>query len=509
MTHADLRPTSATDTTAVDGAALLRSYVAIFRRRAGIIVTATVLGFVGAAAYAVTRDVPYTSSATILLIQVEGDTDPGGGRARSINMDNQVVIARSSEVIESLAEQLGVAPRLARSSSAAVPASEGDILHLSYSDGDPVTAANAAALYARTFLAERASTAQGSIDASRAELQRSIDDTQATLDDVLETLASTKDVDRIARLEGRREALIDEIVGLEASLAEIATDVTAGVVTRPPELPAPHGARDSLVLAVAGAALGLMIGLFVALLRDRLDPRLRVVPDLDELSIPEIARLRPVAPDLVLDRRARPDVEQAHLKVLLHLEALGRRAERPPCVLLAPIDSHGPSAEMASNVAAALAALGVREGFDVDLVFSAGDVSTIRRIRALRGSINARTTDRITVVLTPPLAESADALALAGSVDQVIVVVDGHTRIPTLLRVRGELVTIGSEIHGAIRLIGRSRRMPPELDLATWAIRRPTHQEPSWPECAPATTEAGDGAVTRDDDLAYQRYGIF
>lgn len=260
----------------------------LYRRRVTIMVTVAAclaLGFVAD----VLLPQRYTSSATVTVAPLT-DTPYGNAQpTQLVNMESERATVTSLAVSELASRSLEPRPAPAELQEAlgvVIPA-QSLVLRISATNGDPTRSADWANAVATAYLTDRTNTAREAATRIASRLQSDVD----------------------ARVRSRRtltapeKALVDrEIAALRERQAQLSVvGLVPGRLVTPAtraESPSTMGTRGLLVGAVA---VGLLLGVLLALLQDRRDARIRSAAWIEEtLGIP-VRR----AAGAALDRQAR------------------------------------------------------------------------------------------------------------------------------------------------------------------------------------------------------------
>jgi capsular exopolysaccharide synthesis family protein len=302
----------------------------------------------------------YAGTATVLTSFKQPATDSGLGSDVVFNRDDaqrfattQAAIARTPALVQKVLDGLGrrheaVDAFLDR--SAVVPEPNTDLLAFTVQDSTPVRARRAAAMYGRRFVAYRTQL-------ERRTVQRAIADVRAQL----------------RRVHGRghvaqRGALRARERDLRARAALPASGASyLSTAAKAPKV-APRTGRDVLL----GAALGVLLALGVALLREAIDTRVRRGREVSEaLGIPVLGRLpkpsrraRACRGPVVLEAPDTADAEAVRMVRAGFLLATRDGASRS--ILVASALAGEGKTTTTANLAAALAASG-RHVIAVDL----------------------------------------------------------------------------------------------------------------------------------------------
>jgi capsular polysaccharide biosynthesis protein len=262
--------------TAVRETPTLSDYWAILRRRRRTIALATAIVVACAAVWVWHSGPQYASQASVVIRPIQtGPFDQSN--IDDVGAGTEAKVLDSTVVAELAAKKLHVnladAPALLTHLTVDNPLGT-LILNTTYTADSPKAAQRGAQAFADAYLENRQQTA----DAVKARaLQRQ--QTQHTqldkqLDDALATITTTA-VGSDARnaAETRRDAIVSQISQLEASTSALAgVDTSPGQLIRPADLPDSESGPSPILLLVAAAVLGALIGAGIALFRERTDP---------------------------------------------------------------------------------------------------------------------------------------------------------------------------------------------------------------------------------------------
>jgi capsular exopolysaccharide synthesis family protein len=276
-----------------EGRAPIREYVAILRLRKWSIILVTLVVVGAALAFSSQQDPVYASEARFLVKQVAvSATDTAG----QLNMETEQELAASTTVASRVIEKLGledVEPKalLNRVTVDVVPATE--ILSFTVEGRTPEEALQLANAFANQYGKFRREEVLSELEAAKQEIQEQIANIE-------EELAGVKTAEETAP-EGspeRGEAAADAaslqarlnlLVAEEGELAD-AEDIQVGQVIQPASLPLRPVSPDHVRNGVLALVVGLLLGIGLAFLRERLDDRLRGRQDLeDHLGAPVLA----------------------------------------------------------------------------------------------------------------------------------------------------------------------------------------------------------------------------
>jgi Mrp family chromosome partitioning ATPase len=517
----------------------LSHYVGMLRRHWWVLALLTAAGLGGGVA--VTRALPkvYESATSVLVQEVDSDTNAQGGRTRgAINLDTEAQLVGSGAVAAKAAQLLrvGTSPvDLAKSVSVEVPANT-TVLVISYSAGTPQGAQAGSHAFAEAYLRNREESARAGLDEQIKTLTLKVRQLTTTLTGINDRLATAEphSPDH-SNLESLRNNSQNQLNNLTGRLNELTTaTVGAGSIISDARLPDSPASPNVLLDVASGAMAGLLLGLALAFLRERFDGRLRTAADVrDRGRVPVLA---------ALDERTTPhfdDVLQPYgpggrVFNRLRNEVLASLGAGDQVIVVTGASRGSASTLVAANVAAALA----RTGSDVVLigahlpdsvveaaplarmlgvapmpglsdllagrigvhramqrtpripslrVITTGGAATaagLMQSQRLRDTLEAlRRQTGYVVIEAPSTTSSADAQSLASLADAAILAVElRRSRRPALLDAAEQLRRVGTPLLGAVvlpRLAGlRTEQVPePAVALTPQATDQKEHKD--------------------------------
>jgi succinoglycan biosynthesis transport protein ExoP len=269
----------------------LREFVTILQGRkwwvlsvAGLVVAATLV-------YSFGQTPIYGSRATIVVKPIS--VSPGFVTGY-VNTDTEQQLAQSGAVAkvaqDKLNEPVSIGELLSGLSTEAPLDTE--IIHFNYAHPDPQEAQERAQAFADGYLEYRRTQAVNDLLASSDALEERIRALNQRLEELKDDIAATSDPTEKATLEAQSTSLVGQLGVLQQRLTDLTPpdNLRVGQVVQPATLASspssPNHARD----AVLGIVLGLLAGVGVALLRERLDDGLRGRQDLaSHLAAPVLA----------------------------------------------------------------------------------------------------------------------------------------------------------------------------------------------------------------------------
>ena len=341
----------------------LRDYLRVLRRRKWIILQAVILVPAVAIGLSLRQEKVYKGSAEVLLVQqnvanqLNGFNDPSGYQQPDRRAQTQADLARVPLVAKSALELAGT-PRYSvdnflKHSSAAVKTNS-DLLELSAWNHRPARAKVLADAYAKAFSQFRAQLDTESYANARTRVKAQLAELAAS---------NHQDTDLYRHLLSKRDEL-DQIIALLTRNA-----VPVKVPDQAVQIQ-PRPVRNGIL----GLALGIVLGIGLAFLREALDTRVRTSEEVGErLGLPILGRL-PEPPRKLRSRDDLVMVAQPHgpqaeafraLRTNVDFANLDRKART--IMVTSAIQAEGKSTTVA-NLAVALARAG-RKVILVDLDF--------------------------------------------------------------------------------------------------------------------------------------------
>ncbi|WP_175647544.1 hypothetical protein [Streptomyces cyaneochromogenes] len=507
----------------------LRDQVRQLLRYRAVIALGIVLGLLGGLSLVLFGAGTYTATAEV---RIRSTADPIN--AFGVTIDNQVTmgterrIALSNTVVARAAKALGEPSR-----ADALPADlrvasppDSQVLRFEYTAGSAKRAARVTNAFAAAYLADR-----------EARIHAMVKRLTGGLEQQIAVLAKRK----TPKGDGAAAAgLRDQTSALHKRISDIRTyDTTAGEVVRgaePPDRPSGPGPAALIGFGLVG---GLVLGTFLAWLCAALEPRARSIGDVrGALGAPVLGLLPPSDPDgeLVQVGRVGGSLAEAYRALAFRLRHDENLTAKGTLLVVAPKQDRAAEAA-AVNLAAAFAEAGedvllvdatadspglsarlqtVADGPDAG-AGTAGpegrvvvDAGTAGRFTLFPDRSAGTTTDealapsavtralpdtdsgRSAVVVTRPLLEHTDGLAVAQRVDGVLVVGGlDRTRRDDLKQVRDLISCSGGHIVGAVLDTGTRRsRLRRALDAVQ--ARRPAELLRRFTASAAPAAGAGD-----------------
>ncbi|MER6587273.1 Wzz/FepE/Etk N-terminal domain-containing protein [Micromonospora chalcea] len=415
-----------------DGLALM-AYLGWLRRRWWILLLAAVLGLGGGLALSQVQEARYTST-TSLLVRPLGSGAENNPNAK-VNLDTEAQVVRSLVVAERAKALMKVdtgADQLVKSVTVKVPPNS-QILQVAYEANSPEGAQSGSHAFAQAYLDLRKATAQKSLENETNALKQQIAELNKQLSAVAGRIAAApSNSPERERAEAERNVLTSQITGLNNRLSPlVSAGSDPGEIISDARLPERPSSPNRTLNLASGMGAGLLLGIVLALVLDRLDTRIRRGRDIsDRVGLPLLVELPSRAPSLaVLPATHRASRELGRLRnVLLSAVPEAAQGGRGRQLLLCDASAGTAAGFVAANLAASYA----RTGQQVALITTKPDSA----VGAITGVAEGR--HSLASVLrrdVPPLK----ALAPVPGLGQLRVLVPGDLDAEVELPVAGLL----------------------------------------------------------------------
>lgn len=407
-------------------------YTAFLRRRWRAVLAGLALGTAAAGVFLAVVPPRQVATAEVLVVPLATDTAPTTEPVRLINLDTEAQLVRSATVVAAARRALGAGSGdLAGAVSLSAP-TDTTILRISFEAPTRTAAVRGADAFARAYLDARQAQAEGAVATRLGALRTAERTVRTNLQDTSRQLAAPaagpdQDVTLARRgvlarqLEGQVLQL-QSLTGRAAAL--VATPVVPGRVLVPAAAPARPVAPLPEVVVPSGLLAGLLLGLFLAAVRERLDRRVRGAAALAACTgVPSLGVLR-------ADPRRSADGLRRLGNWLLHRLDTG-----PPRRMLVVATASGHT-----TVATGLAGMLVRSGRPAVLV--------------LPGDPLPAAGDELVIVEMPADGEGTDTRAIAREAGAVVLVADlGETTRADLAAAARHLARLGLPADGTVAVL--------------------------------------------------------
>lgn len=481
-------------------------YIDVLRRRRTLILLVTLLFAAAALVQVTTRRSTYQATASVLISPTLVDPlSENRSFEDLVSLETEQAVMKSAAVAALANEGRTASQRSFAQRDLTVSNPPGtEILEVTYSATEPISAQQGANAFARGYLEFKRAEAAEAIEDKRARAEDRLEELEATLVDVLRQLnvAEPGSSERFTA-DARQRVLTNQIAGERNQVEDYARlSVNPGRIIETAAPPSSPAGTNPLINLAVGTFFGFLVGIVIAFLRDRLDtrlhdaagveaaigaPMLATVPDghRDELALSEpVALIQPTS--AVADAYRRLSIG-----VTVVVDRLSMR------VILVTSAAEGAAVpETAANLAVALArttkgvalisanlryprlheALGMPNETGLsDFLLGTSSVEDVVQVHPYIPNLSVITSgplteqagellqgDRLRSLLTeqssahdivvveaPPTLLHSDAVALASRVDGVLVVASvGGSSEAELTETRRQLEQVGGVIVG-------------------------------------------------------------
>ena len=264
----------------------LGDYVAVIRRRWFVVLVSMAICLGGGLAYLQVAPKTYVSTAKVLVTGTSDASVAEGSRTTdAINLDTEAQLVKSADVAGLARTDLGsplLAIQLARRVSVSVPPNT-TVLDIAFADSTKKGAAAGANAFAEAYLANRQTVAEEELQKQKDALKSGIDSAQETLAEINSDLEGATGDDR-ADLLSRRATVTATIDSLNAERSALdGTVISGGRVLLEAQEPGKATDPNPMLVLPSALFLGLLLGLALALWRERVDRRIHTNSDIDRV----------------------------------------------------------------------------------------------------------------------------------------------------------------------------------------------------------------------------------
>jgi len=478
----------------------LPNYGAMLSRRKWLILTCVLLGLALAAGFTALESKTYTATTSVLVrpvgpAVVASNPTSSAAAKTGINLDTEAQLVKSEGVTAAAGKLLKsdvTARQLAKNITVTVPPNT-TVLDISYDAGTARGAANGAQAVATAYLRYRSADEANSIKLQRTIIQQQVNQLQVQLQAATAKVAAlpSNSPDR-ALAQANQSALVSQIATQQTQVAALAAPVTdVGNVVNAAIVPSRPSSPVLLLNLAGGLMLGLLVGLALALFRERADHRIRRGSDIEgSIGLPVLAEIGKVG-----RRRGAPVATEAGYQQLRNVLLTSRRGAGTKVVLVAPASTGSSGGAVALNLAASLLRAGQRVvlvattpgsaavqalGLDdsrgiCDVVQGDRELSDVLQRPAAFPDLHVVASGRaggdellateafetvvkrlrqvadVVVIEGGPAATSADTQAVAPIADVVVIVAQvKHTTWDNLAETRRQMELVGTAVLGVV-----------------------------------------------------------
>ena len=488
----------------------LREYLAILRYRKWTILLITALVVASALFFSFQQTPIYESETRVL---VRPSTPPVGVAPTIVNLDTERALVDSAAVAALVQEQLDLprSPEALLESLEVSVETNTEILAIRYSDPDPLIAQRLAQGFAQAYTTFRRQQAQEQFRTQAGALQEQIAGVEDRIADIQGQIDDTEDPEEQNVLSAQRDSLLARLGVLQQEMENLrrvtGSQDTGGEVVQPANLPSSPASPDFVRNGLLALAVGLVLGIGLAFLRERLDERLRGREDLEaQIGVPVLATVPRAGARLGRRRRDRDDIAtlrdprggaaEAYRTLRTNIQFLARTGSLRVIGIVSPAAGEGKTTT-AANLAVSIAHSGKRvivvsgdlrkprlhrcfglpNNPGITSVFAGMDLAdaiqrprTLENLRVLASGptppnpaelLGSEAMDRMLETLqmfadfvildTPPLLAVSDGISLASHCDAVLMVADARNSARgALAHAREQLEQVGAKLVGGV-----------------------------------------------------------
>jgi len=270
----------------------LLDYLGWLRRRWWIIAIGSIVGLAAAAGFTATQPRTFTSETSVLVRQIGPEANPNA----KVNLDTEAQVVRSMVVATRARDLLktGESPESLLGKVTVTVPPNAQVLVVVFESGTPTLARDGSHAFAQAYLDLRVDIARRDLDTEIAALRLQIEEINKQLTAVAGKMAAlpANSVDR-QRAEADRSVLTNQLANLNGRLSPLlSAALDPGSIISDATLPVQPTSPNQLLNLASGFGAGLLLGIALALLMDRLDTRIRRGRNLtDRLGFPVLLEL--------------------------------------------------------------------------------------------------------------------------------------------------------------------------------------------------------------------------
>lgn len=318
----------------------LRESLAVLRARKWTVIAMTLLVVASALAYSFTRTPLYRANARLLVKGVPNSA----GIVSVPNLETEGQIVASHPVATLVGEELGldIPPQeLINGLRVEAAAEESSVLTVSYTTQDAQLAASVPNAFSTGYIEYQRQQAQAASEAAQQAIQAQIDPIEEQLEELNTQLSSRQAVEDLSlrsTLETERAALSARLAVLQQRLSDVLAaapvNLAAGELIEPAVVPSAPASPDHIQNGSLAAVLGLVLGVALAFLRERLDDRLKGREDLERstkvpvlAAIPRYTSLNKRAREIITISQPRSAASEAYRSLRTNVQFLSLQSE--------------------------------------------------------------------------------------------------------------------------------------------------------------------------------------
>lgn len=357
----------------------IRQYLSVLRARKWTVILTILLTVTAAIGYSFLQTPVYTAEARIL---VQPLSTPSSTIAQAVDVQTESQVIDSQPVAALVQESLGTNRsvdsllenlNVRGASTAQTSFSAAQVVVLTFSSTDATFARDAVNSFAANYKEYRRDQALEIFETARATVQRRLEAAAAQMNqisDQLDAAADRNDESLITALETQRGVLISRMGVLQQRLDDLQPDqaVRSGGVesiaaASTPESPSSPNFMRSGILALFA---GILLGIILAMVRERLDDRFRGRADVEEVlgapvlaTVPRFRTKRKNPAELLITRDSKDLVGEAYRTLRTNLQFAASQHDIRSFVVTSPSAREGKTVT-SSNLSVVLSQAGRR-----------------------------------------------------------------------------------------------------------------------------------------------------
>lgn len=353
------------------------------RHRWKLIVALAALAVAAAGGYVLTTNQSYSATAEVLINPIMGnafsDQTSTNTSTLLVSMQTEAGVVGSVAVTQAVNAKLHLdLPTDPTQLTTTVPTNT-QIIDVTYTARQAATAQAVAEAYAEGYLARRAELATSTRNLRLDSLNALSTRLQASLAAASKAAASRKPPPDAA---SQVQIYASQLTSVQSAIGqELALSTDPGSVITPAALPGRASAFGKLIIVLGALVAGLIIGLIIAVWRERRDDRIREDVAAESLGLPVLAKF-----DAAGRQRTATTLLPNGRDDQFRMARLGLRlgAPAPAVIALSPMTNLEPAAEVGLHLALALDAAGYRTVL-IDAAVDEPEVAKIANLPNDRG----------------------------------------------------------------------------------------------------------------------------
>lgn len=336
-----------------DNAFELHQYLALLRARKWILLSVTAAVLVVVLVFSLLQTPVYQGESRVVFEQLP--QVPSSVYVPPSTLATESELAKSAQVADRVIDDLGLraTPESVLGHVTVTPVGiDSQVLVIAYSSTDPKLARDAATSFAQNYLLYRRQRAFNALQDAKRGLQAKAEDLERRIDDLADESDQAKaagDAALAESLQADRSTFSNRLIGLNQRIDDLLPETSTnpyGQVIEPASLPTSPTSPNLSRNLVLGVLVGLILGVSAALLRERIDERLRGRDDVELAAqapvlatVPRFDHVSPPQPVLLSDPTGAASESYRNLRT--SLEFLQSRETSKAIIVTSPSVGEG------------------------------------------------------------------------------------------------------------------------------------------------------------------------